>query len=67
LIAGYTIIQVNLREEAIEWAKRFPAPHGEPKEAEIEVRQLFQLEDFAPSEAIKRFHDLEAATKKYPA
>jgi len=53
--------------ESIELAKRFPAQHGEPKEADIEVRQLVQLEDFAPSEAIKRFHDLEAATKKYPA
>src|SRR5687768_2941791 len=35
LIAGYTIIQVKSKEEAIEWAKRFPAPHGEGKEAEV--------------------------------
>src|SRR5438445_237571 len=32
VIAGYTIIQVKSREEAFEWAKRFPPPHGEDKE-----------------------------------
>ncbi|HUG52374.1 MAG TPA: YciI family protein [Vicinamibacteria bacterium] len=40
LIAGYTLIQVKSREEAIEWAKRFAAAHGEGAEGEIEVRQL---------------------------
>src|ERR1700738_949083 len=35
LIAGYWIIQVKSREEAIEWAKRVPAPHGEGAEGEI--------------------------------
>src|SRR5438874_13776086 len=40
LIAGYWIIQVKSREEAIEWAKRAPAPHGQ--EGEIEVRQFFE-------------------------
>jgi hypothetical protein len=51
LIAGYTLIQVKSREEAVEWAKRFPAPFGE-QDAEIEIRQLFELEDFGESPAI---------------
>ena len=48
LVAGYTLIQVRSREEALEWSRRFPAPMGEGVAAEIEVRQLFELEDFAP-------------------
>src|SRR5262245_22789337 len=45
LIAGYWLIQVKSREEAIEWAKRSPPPHGEGVETEIEIRQLFELDD----------------------
>jgi len=41
LIAGYTIIQVHSREEALEWTRRFPAPFGDAAPGEIEVRQLF--------------------------
>jgi hypothetical protein len=58
LIAGYTIIQVKSREEAMEWARRFPAPMGENQEAEIEIRQLFELDDFAPSDAVERFREM---------
>jgi hypothetical protein len=64
LIAGYTLIQVKSRQEAVEWAKRFPNPHGEGSDAEIEVRQLFELEDFGPSEAVERFKDIEFSGKK---
>ena len=46
LVAGYTLIQVRSREEAIEWTRRFPAPMGANADAEIEVRQLFEPEDF---------------------
>jgi hypothetical protein len=46
LIAGYWLIQVKSKEEAIEWAKRVPNPAGEGQEGEIEIRQLFELEDF---------------------
>lgn len=60
LIAGYTLIQVRSREEAIEWTRRFPNPVGEGLQAEIEVRQLFELDDFAPSETMERFRELEA-------
>lgn len=54
LIAGYTIIKVNSKEEAVEWTKRFPNPAGEGKDCEIEVRQFFELEDFGQSEAVER-------------
>lgn len=63
LIAGYTIIQVKSRQEAIEWTKRFPNPAVDGMETEIEVRQLFDLEDFGPSEAIDRFRSLEVGTR----
>jgi hypothetical protein len=54
LVAGYTVIQVNSREEAIEWTKRFPNPSIDGGEGEIEVRQYFELEDFVESEAVER-------------
>ncbi|AOF81829.1 YCII-related domain protein [Methyloversatilis sp. RAC08] len=60
MIAGYTLIQVNSREEALEWTRRFPNPAGEGVDAEIEVRQLFELDDFAPGEAIDRFRAMDA-------
>src|SRR5689334_19183196 len=61
LIAGYTLIQVRSREEALEWTRRFPNPVGEGKPAEIEVRQLYEMEDFndiAPDETLDRFRDI---------
>lgn len=60
MIAGYTLIQANSREEALEWTRRFPNPAGEGVDAEIEVRQLFELDDFAPCEAIDRFRAMDA-------
>ena len=59
LIAGYTIIQANSREEAIEWTKRFPNPATNGIEGEIEVREFFELEDFEPSESIERFRAID--------
>ena len=67
LIAGYWIINVKSRDEAIAWAKRVPNPHGERQESEIEIRQFFEMEDFAPSEAVDRAKELGkelAKTKK---
>ena len=59
LIAGYTMIQARSREEAMQWALRFPSPFpGQP--CSVEVRQLYELEDFAPSPAIERFRDILA-------
>jgi len=62
LIAGYWVIQAKSKEEAVEWAKRAPNPHGEG-EAEIELRQLFELEDFGPSDAIEKARELEKDLK----
>ena len=45
-IAGYTLIQVRSREEAIEWSRRYPNPTLHGGACEIEVRQLFEAEDF---------------------
>ena len=47
LIAGYTLIQVRTREEALEWTRRYPNPVGEGMTTEIEVRRLYEMEDFA--------------------
>jgi len=64
LIAGYWIIQVKSREEAIEWAKRAPAPHGEDADAEIELRQFYELDDFVKSDAIDRMRAMGEALAK---
>ena len=58
-IAGWTIIDVASREEAMGWAMRFPRPTGrEEDDGEIEVRQLFELKDFIQGPAIERFRKL---------
>jgi hypothetical protein len=61
LVAGYTIINVKSRAEAIEWTRRFPNPAVDGGEAQIEVRQFFELEDFAASPAIERFREIANA------
>ena len=47
LIAGFWIIQAKSKAEAVEWARRVPFVDGE-----VEVRQVFELEDFGQSDAI---------------
>src|SRR3977135_3992348 len=64
LMAGYWIIQVKSREQAIEWAKRAPAPHGPNQESEIELRQFFEMEDFGQSEAVDRAKELGKELEK---
>lgn len=46
LVAGFWLWQVKSLEEAIEWVKRCPNPHA--GDSEIEIRQVFEMEDFAP-------------------
>jgi hypothetical protein len=46
LVAGYTVINVKSREEAIQWTRRYPNPSNDGGEAEIEVRQYFEPEEF---------------------
>lgn len=47
LIAGYWLWQVRSMEEAVEWVKRCPCPY--PSEGEVEIRQVFEAEDFGPA------------------
>ncbi|MGH9718582.1 MAG: YciI family protein [Bryobacteraceae bacterium] len=63
LIAGYWIIQVKSREEAMEWARRAPAPH-DCQEGEIEIRQFFELGDFGPGDAVDRARELGKELEK---
>ena len=56
LIAGYAIIQVNSRDEAIEWTKQFvtvDAPGRLGGESDCEIRQIFEIEDFPVNAAEK--------------
>jgi|SRR5436190_6145405 len=63
LVAGYTVIQAKSRQEAIEWTKRFPNPQIEGVKGEIEVREFYELEDFADSTEVERFKKLDAERK----
>ena len=61
LVAGYTLIQTRTRDEALEWSRRFPNPVGEGIPCHIEVRQLYELEDFdgiVAGQVTDRFRDI---------
>jgi hypothetical protein len=62
LIAGYWVIQVKSKAEAIEWMKRCPCPYE--GDGEIELRQFFELEDFAPGDAIEQHRANQTAIEK---
>jgi hypothetical protein len=49
MVGGYWMIQAKSQEEAVEWARRCPAGDGDI----IEIRQIHELEDFAPSEGLE--------------
>ena len=51
------MIQVPGREDALEWVRRFPSPLGDT-DCEIEVRQLWETEDFPPGDAIDTFRSI---------
>ena len=57
LIAGFWLIQVKSKDEAIEWVKRCPNPML--GESEIEIRQVFELEDFGSSEAVEHHAQIQ--------
>jgi len=68
VVAGYWLIQVNSKEEAIEWAKRCPLepellPDEPDKVGQIEVRQLFDLDDFPVEENESGWREQEAVTR----
>ena len=64
LIAGFTTIQVSSREEAMEWSCRYPNPVGENAPAVIEVRQLYELDDFTPNEQVDRLREMNTPSQK---
>jgi hypothetical protein len=61
LVAGYWILQCKSLAEAVEWIKRCPSPHDQ--ESEIEIRQMFELEDFGESPAIEHHRRLDQQMK----
>ncbi len=61
LVAGYWILQTKSLAECIEWIKRCPNPHME--DSEIEIRQLFELEDFGEGDAIEHHRRLDQQMK----
>lgn len=52
LIAGFWLIQAKSLDEAVEWAKRAPNPHPDSADTHIEIRRLFELEDFGDIPAV---------------
>jgi hypothetical protein len=67
LVAGFALIQVNSKAEAIEWSKRFLAADVEVKggrDSASEIRQVFELSDFPQTEAIERHAQLRAELAK---
>jgi hypothetical protein len=61
LIAGWTLIQVRSRDEALAWSRRYPNPVGRGRPAVVEVRQLIELEEFAPGPEIERMKVIDAS------
>ena len=59
LVAGYTIIDVKSREEALAWTRRFPNPSIDGGEGEIEVRPYFSVDDFGDSPAVRKAKELK--------
>lgn len=67
IVAGYWLLQVKSIDEAIEWAKRVPveaAEHDYGQESEIEIRQVFELEEFGEGPAIDRARQLQKELEK---
>ena len=66
LVAGFWLIEVKSKEEAIEWVKRAPNPMP-GTEPEIEIRQVFEAEDFAPSDPTGELREAEARLRAQTA
>lgn len=59
VLAGYTIIEAASPEEALTWFRKFPNPYY-GQDGEIEMRRVFELDDFEQSEGVERFRKLDA-------
>jgi hypothetical protein len=65
LVAGFWMINVKSKQEAIDWMLRCPNPHDEG--GEIEIRQVFELEDFGQSDAVEHHRQLQQELGKQQA
>ena len=63
LLAGFTLIQTRTPEEAIEWVKRWPALDGDAN-VTLELRRVFEMEDFVEGEGIQKHREVEAQLNK---
>jgi hypothetical protein len=59
LVAGFWIWQVKSMEEAVEWLKRAPFAEVHPEGIQVEIRQVFEAADFAPSDPTGELRDNE--------
>lgn len=64
LVAGFWLWQVKSLAEAIEWVKRCPNPHA--GDSEIEIRQVFEMEDFAPILSKEEIQHKERLRAEWP-
>jgi hypothetical protein len=62
LLGGYWIWQVKSLDEAVEWVKRMPSPDGDAEEAIVEIRPVFEAEDFG-DELTPELREREAALR----
>jgi hypothetical protein len=62
LVAGFWLWKVKSMEEAVDWVKRCPNPHNE--DGEIEIRQIFDVEDFAPCDPTGELRAADARMRK---
>lgn len=65
LIAGFTIIEADSKKEALEWVRKWPSMDADG-EVELEVRRVFELEDFEPGEGIEIHSDLTERKARQP-
>lgn len=66
LLAGFTVIDVESREAAIEWARQWPPLDGDG-EVELELRQFFEMDEFTPGEALDRISAQFERMQRQPA
>lgn len=65
LLAGFTIIEVNSRQEALDWVKRWPVEDADGN-VELELRQLYEMSDFADGPGLQKHIDIAQKLRKQP-
>lgn len=68
LIAGYWMIRVDSKDEAIAWARKIPFEHTPERDGrhEVELRRMYELEDFEPGDAIEHHREVMTEIGKEP-